>query len=334
MKKERTKAKKYANKGITLIALVITIIVLLILAGVSIAMLTGENGVLTKASEAKEETNREGAREKLNLILNGLQADKIPKGEKLELGDELASEIAAFDEVTSATYTGAVIEVVIDGYTFEVNADIGIDDKKEIAKVEPEDINDWEVDYETYPGYARLISYKGNDTEVVIPNYINGYWVKAIGKKETGIYDQSLWNESICTSHQDPYNRLTQDTITSIKISEGIEIIEEDAFKMTTNLQSLELPSTIIEIGNNAFSISGKSGLYDNKLTNVYLGKNIKTIGYDVFSRREGITINVEYLQSEIPEAIYDGNDNLVSGWSEEWNEYIEDITIEYGISK
>ena len=40
-------------KGITLIALVITIIVLLILAGVSIAMLTGNNGILTQASNAK-----------------------------------------------------------------------------------------------------------------------------------------------------------------------------------------------------------------------------------------------------------------------------------------
>lgn len=42
------------NKGITLIALVITIIVLLILAAVSIATLTGENGVLTKADIARK----------------------------------------------------------------------------------------------------------------------------------------------------------------------------------------------------------------------------------------------------------------------------------------
>ena len=45
------------NKGITLIALVITIIVLLILAGVAIAMLSGENGILTKAAKAKTETS-------------------------------------------------------------------------------------------------------------------------------------------------------------------------------------------------------------------------------------------------------------------------------------
>ena len=44
---------KEAQKGITLIALVITIIVLLILAGVSIAMLTGQNGILTQAQNAK-----------------------------------------------------------------------------------------------------------------------------------------------------------------------------------------------------------------------------------------------------------------------------------------
>ena len=49
---ERIKEKR----GITLIALVITIIVLLILAGVTIATLTGENGILTKASDAKEDT--------------------------------------------------------------------------------------------------------------------------------------------------------------------------------------------------------------------------------------------------------------------------------------
>ena len=44
------------QKGITLIALVITIIVLLILAGVSIAMLTGQNGILTRATDATNAT--------------------------------------------------------------------------------------------------------------------------------------------------------------------------------------------------------------------------------------------------------------------------------------
>lgn len=51
------------DKGITLIALVITIIVLLILAGISISTLTGQNGVITRAIEAKEKTDEQGFRE-------------------------------------------------------------------------------------------------------------------------------------------------------------------------------------------------------------------------------------------------------------------------------
>ena len=61
------KIEKQKNRGITLIALVITIIVLLILAGVTIATLTGDNGILTKASKASEQTNQGNAEERVQL---------------------------------------------------------------------------------------------------------------------------------------------------------------------------------------------------------------------------------------------------------------------------
>lgn len=63
------------QKGITLIALVITIIVLLILAGVSIAMLTGDNGILTQANNSKYTTSRAEAVEKINLALNAVKTE-------------------------------------------------------------------------------------------------------------------------------------------------------------------------------------------------------------------------------------------------------------------
>ena len=44
------------RKGITLVALVVTIVVLIILASVTIAMLTGDNGIIGKVEEAKKET--------------------------------------------------------------------------------------------------------------------------------------------------------------------------------------------------------------------------------------------------------------------------------------
>ena len=55
------------TKGITLISLVITIIVLLILAGVSIAMLTGKNGLITRAQDAAEETRGASVEEERDL---------------------------------------------------------------------------------------------------------------------------------------------------------------------------------------------------------------------------------------------------------------------------
>ena len=55
------------TRGITLIALVITIIVLIILAGVSIAMLTGTNGILTQAQKAKMTTELSSYKEQLEL---------------------------------------------------------------------------------------------------------------------------------------------------------------------------------------------------------------------------------------------------------------------------
>ena len=63
------------EKAITLIALVITIIVILILAGISIVTLTGENGIINKANVAKEESKKAEYKEELELIGLGLQVE-------------------------------------------------------------------------------------------------------------------------------------------------------------------------------------------------------------------------------------------------------------------
>ena len=80
------------NKGITLIALVVTIIVLLILAGISIATLTGENGLLSKATTAKEETKKAEIREEIELAIAAIQAEELQKGNKVTLETLAGSE--------------------------------------------------------------------------------------------------------------------------------------------------------------------------------------------------------------------------------------------------
>ena len=66
------------NKGITLIALVVTIIVLLILAGISISMLTGQNGILKNASKAKNETEEAQTKELVKLaVMSSIGTDGL-----------------------------------------------------------------------------------------------------------------------------------------------------------------------------------------------------------------------------------------------------------------
>ena len=80
--------KKLKNKkGITLIALVVTIVVLLILAGTAIAMLTGDNGIIKKAQLAKKLTEESSEKEKLQLIMQMYHLQK--ENEKNFIGTKL-----------------------------------------------------------------------------------------------------------------------------------------------------------------------------------------------------------------------------------------------------
>ncbi len=104
------------SNGITLIALVITIIVLLILAGVAIATLTGDNGILTKAVTAKKNTENASAKERIQIEVMGSY------GENGTLDvDTLKSNISA--HIPEATVEGDTfpITVTLDGKTFTVD---------------------------------------------------------------------------------------------------------------------------------------------------------------------------------------------------------------------
>lgn len=70
---------KRNERGVTLIALVVTIIVLLILAGVSIAMLTGDNGILSNAKKAQLSNTEAEAIEKMNVAYNTVQTEVMVK---------------------------------------------------------------------------------------------------------------------------------------------------------------------------------------------------------------------------------------------------------------
>ena len=124
------------KKGITLIALVVTIVVLLILAGVSISMLGGENGIIKQAQEAKDKNKAEAIREAINLwkaeqkmneytgsTMKGTLADKLyqdgliteeekntlTSGDSIQIGDEEISLVPTIGEVYTEEMVGKTI---------------------------------------------------------------------------------------------------------------------------------------------------------------------------------------------------------------------------------
>ena len=114
------KSKKYTKvKGITLIALVITIIVLLILAAISVTMLTGDNNIIKKAGQAADETKLAGYKEEIALSLFG-SIDESGKKNLEKMKQEL-DKTGKYE--TTILGDSLVIITKKENYIFEINQD-------------------------------------------------------------------------------------------------------------------------------------------------------------------------------------------------------------------
>ncbi len=98
------------QKGITLVALVITIIVLLILAGVSISLVVGQNGVLTQASSAVITNEKATIKQDMEMAYSDANMDYVTKQSTgtLTAADDMATLFASKVPNYSTTGTAAV----------------------------------------------------------------------------------------------------------------------------------------------------------------------------------------------------------------------------------
>lgn len=90
-------------KGITLISLIITIIILIIIAGVTINLSLGKNGMLTTAKQAKEETNKQTATEQINLKITTAQVNKYAEEQRMLTLKELSVALGEDEEIEYVT---------------------------------------------------------------------------------------------------------------------------------------------------------------------------------------------------------------------------------------
>ena len=150
-------------KGITLIALVVTIIVLLILAGVSIAMLTGDNGILTQAQNAKEKTEKASELEGIQLAVIG---SKTKNNGYLDILDE-----KSFQEELEKHFVNEKLDVVANGdgsfiitindRKYYVNDDKTVIDSDNVIEIGPDDFANFRDDVNngnSYEGKAVLLT--------------------------------------------------------------------------------------------------------------------------------------------------------------------------------
>ena len=134
------KQKLKQSKGITLVSLVVTIIVLIILAGISLALIFGENGIVGRAKEAKTVTSVATAQEKLELIKSKILLDKfeITLDDYLEELEKVKEEYQV-DDIEKIDDKTA--EIIVDGkYKFTItdegNGNLKTDYKGEAGGIE------------------------------------------------------------------------------------------------------------------------------------------------------------------------------------------------------
>ncbi len=284
--KQNLKERVNGKNGITLIALVITIIVLLILAGVTIATLTGDNGILTKAQNAKEKNAQKTVEEQINLAV---QASKINEGLVIDK-DILEQELTNNGiEITKSENDELPWTVKKDGYVYTISENGEVKEKEGIAittgdieilkgstkgkKVSAQILSGetgtikWE-----HTGNITLSATEGNEVTVNVNSNANAGDIATITARIDGKTYQDSINVKIVT-------QVTSVTAEKIEVSigdkkkiekitatpenaEGIEVtsyVSQDTTKVTVDEKTGEV--TGVQEGETTVTISAKGKL-------------------------------------------------------------------------
>ena len=288
------------GNGVTLIALAVTIIVMLILAGVTISTLTGNSGITTNASKAKTKSYLANIKEEYELYLSEKRMDdeydldtlyandKTIRYEGNEVGSgitEICSSIKKGDEKKFEIIKGKIYYVSQDKKVIPIAVELGF-------SINPYEItdngvlrssamnlylvdNNGKLDLSEYEGKIKTIE-AGAFSKVEIESGITPLSSIVLPKGITTIGDDAL-----------SYNT----SLTSIKIPNTVTTIGKRAFYGCTNLTSIEIPDSVTYIGDYCFWNC-------NRLQKIKLSKKIQTINQGLLEGCSSLT------EIEIPEGV------------------------------
>ena len=295
------------EKGITLIALVVTIVVLLILAGVSISMLTGENGIVEQASKAKDATEQARVEELVDLAVNSLIGEN--QGSISGITPEMVAE--EVNEMENRE------DIYAEGSTFPTNivfpkenrkAEVNLtqkDDLNEIYSVAVDesdiaqtDLFDYEIIDEAEVGATMLGELPTKKVRItkIKEGYCNGYKSLAgvtntnyeIVYEGTKISDTLVIPYKVDGKYVEGGTEGEMYTITEVQLhAQGAEQSNNrDDGSSFPRVETVIYPNTVEKISGKPTDVNG-----DNKtLKTVVLPNKLKTIGEYAFSGCKGLS--------------------------------------------
>ena len=286
MQKKRKIEKE--NKAITLIALVITIIVLLILAGVTIAALSGDNGILTNATKAKYATELS----QYNEELQNYKTNKVLENLEFEGATLISAENSLDYNTKPKDETGNIYNVItslkgshFDGKLEVIKGELLLNSQNkaeiEVAQSVGIAVNPYEItdEGELVSSNGNLLLMDENTGTLRLPESVTSIGEGAFADLE-GL--KTIIIPGTVKEIKKEAFRGNKDLETVI-MEEGVEIIGYNAFQGCPNLTNVNMPQSLKEIRNQAFDS-------DSNIKQITIPSGVKIIGSYCFSSATGLT--------------------------------------------
>ena len=267
--------KTINEKAITLVALAVTIIVLLILAGVVISLSIGNNGIISRGEISAEGNKLASYKEKLEMY----KAEKIIENENF-LAETLSAGTDYLQYNTKNVEEKGTMKTIIpefeDKYLGKLEVIKGelfliSTDKKEVqaAKIAGIEFNPYDITEEGELQSSNTnLELMSPDGTLTIPSNVSKIGYGAFSNVE-GL--KTIIIPGTCKIIGEKAFANNQ-TLEKVIIQEGVEIIEQGAFRECTNLTTVEMANTIKRVEDFSF-------YYDKNLTNFKLSNSLEDIG-------------------------------------------------------
>ena len=333
--KERIKTKKFKGEsGITLIALVVTIVVLLILAGITISLVFSENGIIAKAREAAEKTNQAviNEQEQMNEVgtiidnmLNGIGESTPPKPEGPEMPEGWDG-----NKVNAVESADKVVVPVPKGYTA---SSVATENK----------VSEGFVIYENTNGEDKKEEVNDNNKDTARTTRNQFVWVPVANPSEMYGTDKDgkKWGKlyNFSANGITAKNWTEQDRVMSITATSGSDSYREPDVVDSDSSNSITISQLETEFNDMITSVEKYGGFYIGRYETGNLSqekatvvKNNTDIGnqtwYSMYKKAKGIAVNNNVTSSMIWGSQWDATMRwMYNSGNEEKKKYTYDST-------